>query len=519
MSVRVFLVLLVLHGLVDVAFLHGVGLGFPLDDTWLHMVYARAFGTGEGFAYNPGQFETGVTAPLWTALLSLPVALSELAGWRPDLGARLLGAICGLGLACEGYRLAARAGRWPAVFVALALTFDPLLLVDRFSGMELPLFGWLTLVLVGGLLDGREARVGLMSGALVLTRPEGLLVALLALVWIARHRMRITSFLWPLLICVLPWMGYCLVASGRPWPSTVENKLVAVLAPGAAWTSLGALLGDSGWRWALPLAAVVGVFSLEGGCRQLGMVVGLVGLALLVGVVLTRELPVHGDPPRVPYYWRRYAQLAWAPLVFVGSAGLAALVRTAYAGTRCRPFYATILIGPLLVVLVAGRALPGQGLALRERFADECAELESMHVAAGRWLAENLDQGSVVATHDAGALRYFGGHPVIDIWGNHNNELLAIERRRGPAAAAEWLVAQRPDALVVFPAIYAAGHSPELLALARKLPAAEYAALSRSVSDYAQLLGLTRRAETFHVDEPTTVPSPLHADLAIFLRP
>ena len=86
MSGRVFLLLIVLHVAAGAAFLSQSGPGFPLDDTWVHMVYARAFGQGDGFAYNPGQLETGISSPLWTTLLALPVALSDLAGLRRRMG-------------------------------------------------------------------------------------------------------------------------------------------------------------------------------------------------------------------------------------------------------------------------------------------------------------------------------------------------------------------------------------------------------------------------------------------------
>src|SRR4051794_34832739 len=44
--------------------------GFPLDDAWIHLVYARSLAHGDGFAYNPGQLETGFTSPLWVMLLA-----------------------------------------------------------------------------------------------------------------------------------------------------------------------------------------------------------------------------------------------------------------------------------------------------------------------------------------------------------------------------------------------------------------------------------------------------------------
>src|SRR5882724_7278458 len=44
---------------------------FPLDDAWIHRVYARSFAWGHGFAYNDGVQEAGCTSPLW-AVISAP---------------------------------------------------------------------------------------------------------------------------------------------------------------------------------------------------------------------------------------------------------------------------------------------------------------------------------------------------------------------------------------------------------------------------------------------------------------
>ncbi len=43
---------------------------FPLDDSWIHLVYARNLAAFQGFAYNPGQLEAGFTSPLWTLLVA-----------------------------------------------------------------------------------------------------------------------------------------------------------------------------------------------------------------------------------------------------------------------------------------------------------------------------------------------------------------------------------------------------------------------------------------------------------------
>ena len=50
--------------------------GFPLDDAWIHQVYARNLGTRGEMAFAVGQPSTGSTSPTWTALLSLGYLLN-----------------------------------------------------------------------------------------------------------------------------------------------------------------------------------------------------------------------------------------------------------------------------------------------------------------------------------------------------------------------------------------------------------------------------------------------------------
>ena len=46
-------------------------IGFPLDDTWIHLTYARNFALHGEWAFRLGEISAGSTSPLWTALLSI----------------------------------------------------------------------------------------------------------------------------------------------------------------------------------------------------------------------------------------------------------------------------------------------------------------------------------------------------------------------------------------------------------------------------------------------------------------
>src|SRR5512138_908858 len=46
-------------------------IGFPLDDTWIHLTYARNLAEHGQWAFRLGERSAGSTAPLWTFLLGI----------------------------------------------------------------------------------------------------------------------------------------------------------------------------------------------------------------------------------------------------------------------------------------------------------------------------------------------------------------------------------------------------------------------------------------------------------------
>src|SRR5512138_3978300 len=63
-------------------------IGFPLDDAWIHLTYARNLAEHGEWAFRLGERSAGSTSPLWTVLLSVgffinlaPYIWTYLLGW------------------------------------------------------------------------------------------------------------------------------------------------------------------------------------------------------------------------------------------------------------------------------------------------------------------------------------------------------------------------------------------------------------------------------------------------------
>src|SRR6185436_18377749 len=93
-----------------------------------------------------------------------------------------------------------------------------------YSGMELPLFALLTLLLAESLFDENVGKTGIVLGLAILTRPEALILVPLSAALLWRHRRRTLAFLLPIVLCVAPFCAWNIWVAGHPWPNTWQNK-------------------------------------------------------------------------------------------------------------------------------------------------------------------------------------------------------------------------------------------------------------------------------------------------------
>jgi len=472
--------------------------GFPLDDAWIHFVYARSLVDEGGFHYNEGVPETGMTSPLWVVLAAGahavvgerprarderqdtrqdvrdnarhdPAAIAAAAparnpAWRVVIAAKILSLLCGIAGVVALYALARALGESRAVALAAAslAALDPSMTFARASGMEAPLF--IALVL-GALLAAVRARVilaGLAAGLAVVARPEGVVVlpvvaALLARRDVLRRPMAARDLAAAALLAALPsllYMIFCLRATGAPLPNTFYAKFTPhnPLSMGTVESIV------FGWRnyvsGNLPyftlgigaLLAVAGVVRAAIARNGAALVTLAAGPILFASVIATR-----GFAPGHFFYWERWLIPAFPFLFLAMALGLGAFRDAAAAivarGENAR---ARRLAGAALFAALAALALWPLPRALRERadlFAWNCQNIEEMNVALGEWVDRTLPRGTAVAVNDAGALRYFGSRPTVDLLGLNDHAIL----RRDPSLGVRPLAERGVEYFVIFP--------------------------------------------------------------------
>lgn len=427
--------------------------GFPLDDAWIHAVYAHSIAESGTLAYNPGVAATGESAPLWALVLAIAhswsvdaataVALSKALGFAFHvLACVVLYGALGTSLRSQRLRLAG------AALAAL----HPDLVSASVSGMEVALAAFLAALLLSGATavpDRRSlAAYAVLSGLALLARPEIVVLALALPLLVQWHR---TGFGAAAKLIGAAAVGSGLsmglwalrnhAVSGRMLPATFYAKVdfgaASVLA--SQLRGFTQLLGEfaitAAWPMMLLLAAVAVavLFSRSEGGDARDAAAALVGGVLYCGVSFFLVAP--GDPGS--FYHQRYALPALPLLV----APLPMLFDVVARRWRGRAVYG-VAHGTLFAVLMA--SLLHDAPLRYARLANDTRNIDDVQVAIGRTLA-TMPATHVVWATDAGAVRFFGRPFVVDLIGLNTPELLGADAQR-------FLDAHPADYLALMPA-------------------------------------------------------------------
>ena len=207
-------------------FLLPVPLEFPMDDTYIHFVYAdNLVSYGKLYFSDVNEKGVGATSPLWVFLL----AGFKLLGIPLLVSAKALGMI-GLAIVSGGIYSLFRPV-WKSPFLLLAvilLSISGNLIWFSLSGMETMLFLALGIL---SLITYREEKwylFGLLLGLLILVRPEGVILATaVVLIDVWAHRYVRRELIFALLICTVisaPWFIYLYWRTEHLMPTSAIGK-------------------------------------------------------------------------------------------------------------------------------------------------------------------------------------------------------------------------------------------------------------------------------------------------------
>jgi hypothetical protein len=402
----------------------------PLDDSFIHLQYARRLAEGHWFAYAPGDgYTAGATSILWPLVLApfFVVGLGDLSVvWVVWLFGALLHAAVALETARVIEPLASRGAAIAGG--AMCLAFGAFAWF-AYSGMETIALTWL---LIRGVRVASERCEGksspwqmvVLAFAAPLVRPEGVLVALFAALvgarelWIRRKpNIELVCLISPL---VVPAMHFVLAGQ------TASNTAIV------KWLALDPYLDRSGfWQETLDNAHLLVTDLLAGGPWTTIFVPDGMVFALGAGMIAVVAAGIRCDKP-----WRAlfaillvlgtllpctYSTMLWNRVRYIwpfAPGWFVAIACAAHALGRWLGRLAAPLESAGAALAWGAVALFGSKLSWSmDDLAQSARAIALQQVALGRWARVELPDSAVIGVNDTGAIAYMSKKRTFDVVG------------------------------------------------------------------------------------------------------
>jgi len=410
--------------------------GAIVDDTFIHLQYARNLAETGQLAFNRGDPTYGATSPLWVALL----ALVHRAGGDLLPACRLLSWLFAAASIALVYRLAlAIAGRTLAPAAAAAIVACEGWFV-RWSvvGMETPFAVFMVLAALDAALTAPRSnrRAALFGGVLflaVLSRPEALALVALSLVAFAfgpgpwpRRWLHVAVFT----ALFALWLIAIHRHTGSFFPLTAGAKQGSIVLSPAILSRAGVSARIMAATILLPwLALVAGIASAL--LRRRGLAPFFTGLdgasdEKRPGIVLM-ILWVFGLPAAYAVFdfqvLSRYLVPVIPVVVVLGAIAWERLAAAVWKGAAARRAALVVFASLAIVqsVAVYMKVVVPPTLAFSRG-------LETVVCGMGEWLRENSPPDALVAAPDIGAIGYISERRILDLGGLVTPEINAMRR-------------------------------------------------------------------------------------------
>ncbi|MBN1964748.1 MAG: hypothetical protein JW910_08885, partial [Anaerolineae bacterium] len=354
-----------------------------------------------------------------------------------------------------------------ALVLALAFAVSGPFVWAALSGMETSLFLFTMLLAFHALQRDQLHLTVLAATAMVLTRPEGLFlagVAVLALAirvrWPATWRDRAIHAAWMALplAAALIQPAINILATGSASSSGMQAKslLYNTGAPmpdrwvkileffGRMWSELLRGRSPEMGTYTSPLLAVLALAGLLAGLwaawRIRHLNVAVIVLAWIVGltaVVATLDTAF--------WQFKRY-QLPVMALFFPAAAWTCAALGDLIERRRIPGWTRWIMPALVLIPSIFTTA------TFARNYADNVTVVRNQQVPMARWVRDHLPQDARIGVHDVGLVRYFGDRALYDVVGL-TTPGPAASWRQGPGAIYEHMAASdyRPGYFAIYP--------------------------------------------------------------------
>ena len=407
---------------------------FPLDDSWIHLTFARNIVEFGSFSYYKNQLATsGSTSPLYTFILAGFYFFSKnefIISYIIGISSFALAAFFTFKLA----KIHFASAMWLAVLTALLLALQPMLNLIAVSGMETTMFISLIIISLYNYKMKNRIALGISLGLLIWCRPDGLvlLAAILVDYIIAmqlenskksKKEIRISAkeLITPFSIAAGIAICYFLFnyfLSGSLFPNTYGAKLA--IYEGKSRT--GFLKSDVLEYFTAPafityiVPFFLSVIIIINGAMRKKYSEYSVYFIFLAGLIFVYWyfIPFSSSfgrylMPLIPCY---------IILAVYGVRVISEYLSNKFKSTAS----GNIILATYFMISVTLGIFYSYNTS--NSYSQICKYYNDRHVAAGNWINKNTPPEAVVATHDIGAIEYYGKRKLVDMVGLVSPEII-----------------------------------------------------------------------------------------------
>jgi len=359
------------------------------DDAFITFRYCANLVNGNGLVYNVGEKVQGISTPIWGFVLSIPAII----GIPLEHASRWLGLLFDLLSLVLIWKIFSREQNgYSGLLVAFLFAIDLYLAKTSVSGMEGPLFLFVTLWAVDSYMRDKLYVSALLCGLSVFVRPEGLLFASVLLLYAAFVKRRLP--IGPLMVGV----GLILVGAslqflyyGQWIPQSVVGKAALVRSYEGILYLVFFPLRDP-LQLVLTLTTVVGFFTAWNRSEFVRIYSLWAFVLLLAWAIFGARLWAWYCYP--VWFWKALVTGVFVAAMFEKYSSLAWLKRFANPAMLC----VITIFGWAMLAIVLGPSMI----------------THNVHEKIRDWAASRDFTGKTSYGMDFGAVGYYTGMRVID---------------------------------------------------------------------------------------------------------
>ncbi len=410
---------------------------FPIDDPWIHLTFARNLVEYGSYSYFKNEVVTaGSTSPIYTFVLALGFLITK----NEMILSYVLGILFFVISIFFYYRISEDSfpkENWMAIAATLILVTDRWLNFIAVSGMETTMFIFILLACFYFYRKRNAFGFGISAGLILWCRPDGLAfigaiaVDYIIFIFLKKKSPKDNTETGPftnadlikiaLIFAVLTagYFAFNLKLAGFILPNTFNAKLTYY---DPAFRSRGDFLKGEVWEYFTESSYLLLIIPFFIAIIKIGadFSKSTYNKFLLPAIFIFALIFIYWF--KLPYAHRfgRYLMPVIPFYIMLFMYGARELYKLFYKFINDKKITNALNIILIIAVVVW---FASDYYKKRTDYQEWTRHALIRQVAAAKWLKENTPEGSVVATHDVGAIGFYSGRKVIDVAGLINPEL------------------------------------------------------------------------------------------------